>query len=180
VDEEVGFLVALAAGPNDLTTHLVYADWLDEHDDPGGTCLRTWVELVQTPYEDANYRHLLGLVEQFQLALNCADRQWVEVVGEARDWVDAALAEKVVRLHLRVRHGRKIDRQWVGRPTRSVLKPLWSVPYWRNDPAAAKGDRTRWSVLRDRSEAQVDRITAMVDEPPKRPTRTAQPEIQPS
>jgi uncharacterized protein (TIGR02996 family) len=32
--EEAGFITAIEKNPNDATTHLAYADWLDEHDRP--------------------------------------------------------------------------------------------------------------------------------------------------
>jgi uncharacterized protein (TIGR02996 family) len=184
VDEEAGFLAALATAPTNLLTHLIYADWLDEHDDPGGSCLRAWVELVQLPHSDATYRHLLAALEQYQVALGCADPLWVALVGEARIWVDAALAEKVARLHLRVRHGRKSDRQWLGRPNRRFWSPLWSVPFWRNNPNAAKGtqwaDRVCWRAERDQCVVRVDPVTATVHEPPNPKTETARREQQPA
>jgi uncharacterized protein (TIGR02996 family) len=34
MDEEAGFIAALLAEPSDVTTLLVYADWLDERADP--------------------------------------------------------------------------------------------------------------------------------------------------
>jgi uncharacterized protein (TIGR02996 family) len=169
VDEEEGFLVVLATAPTDITTHLVYADWLEEHDDLGSECLRAWVELVQLPYEDARYRVLLALVERFQASLKCAEPEWVELVGRSRDWVDSALAEKVTRLHLRVRHGRKSDRQWLRRADRSVLMPVWRVSYWRHNPAMAKGNS--WHLERDRCTVEVDQVTATVTEVIRRRTR---------
>jgi uncharacterized protein (TIGR02996 family) len=178
VDEEAGFLVALELAPADLTTHLVYADWLDEHSDPGGECLRVWVEFVRLPYEDTTYRLLQETLERFQAALRCADPDWVELVGRVRDWVDAALAEKAARLHLRVRHGRKSDRQWVERPVRSVRTLVWGVPYWRHNPAELKG--TSWRVLRNRGEVQVDPVSATASEPPPRRAGVVPGDAQPA
>ena len=40
VNEEAGFIAAMLADPDDRTVLLVYADWLDEHDDPRGEYLR--------------------------------------------------------------------------------------------------------------------------------------------
>jgi uncharacterized protein (TIGR02996 family) len=40
VDEEEAFLAAIRAQPADPTSRLVYADWLDERDDPRGEYLR--------------------------------------------------------------------------------------------------------------------------------------------
>jgi uncharacterized protein (TIGR02996 family) len=40
VDEEAGFIAAMLAEPDERTTLLVYADWLDERADPRGEYLR--------------------------------------------------------------------------------------------------------------------------------------------
>jgi len=40
MDEEAGFIAALLAEPDDRTVLLVYADWLDERDDPRAQLLR--------------------------------------------------------------------------------------------------------------------------------------------
>ena len=40
MNEEAGFIAALLAEPDDRTTLLVYADWLDERNDPRGEYLR--------------------------------------------------------------------------------------------------------------------------------------------
>ena len=43
VDEEAGFIAAMLADPDDRTVLLVYADWLDERNDPRGEYLRLLV-----------------------------------------------------------------------------------------------------------------------------------------
>jgi uncharacterized protein (TIGR02996 family) len=40
MNEEAGFIAALLADPDDRTVLLVYADWLDERDDPRAEYLR--------------------------------------------------------------------------------------------------------------------------------------------
>ena len=40
MSEEVGFLAAISAAPSDELPRLVYADWLDDRDDPRGPYLR--------------------------------------------------------------------------------------------------------------------------------------------
>ncbi|HEY1192518.1 MAG TPA: TIGR02996 domain-containing protein, partial [Gemmata sp.] len=41
MSEEAGFVAALVAAPTDLTTALVFADWLEERGDPRGPMLRS-------------------------------------------------------------------------------------------------------------------------------------------
>jgi uncharacterized protein (TIGR02996 family) len=48
MSEEAAFIAALVADPSDRTTALVFADWLDDHDDPRGSMMRidevrTWM-----------------------------------------------------------------------------------------------------------------------------------------
>jgi uncharacterized protein (TIGR02996 family) len=40
VDEHEAFLGMIFKRPEDVTARLVYADWLDEHDHPGGELIR--------------------------------------------------------------------------------------------------------------------------------------------
>jgi uncharacterized protein (TIGR02996 family) len=44
MNEEAGFIAALAAAPDDRTTLLVYADWLEERNDPRAEGLRLLAE----------------------------------------------------------------------------------------------------------------------------------------
>jgi uncharacterized protein (TIGR02996 family) len=46
------FLRAILAEPGDDGLRLVYADWLDERDDPRGAYLRIEVELADRPGEE--------------------------------------------------------------------------------------------------------------------------------
>ena len=47
--EDKAFLRAILDNPDDTTARLVYADWLDEHDDKRGTYLRVEMELHALP-----------------------------------------------------------------------------------------------------------------------------------
>ena len=159
MDDEVAFLLTLAATPDDYTAHLVYADWLQEQDDPGSECLRAWVDLVQHPYSDATWRQLSSLFDRFRITLQVADPEWVTLVGETRQWVPQKLAETAARLHLRVRHGRKADRQWIVAPYRWYTCAEWTVRYWQNEPGQHRSSgrpQQRW--------LSVDLVTAQVEE----------------
>lgn len=45
MSDEVAFLNAIRANPDDDTTRLVYADWLDDRDDPRGAFVRLHLAL---------------------------------------------------------------------------------------------------------------------------------------
>jgi uncharacterized protein (TIGR02996 family) len=158
VDDEVAFLLTLAATPDDYTAHLVYADWLQEQHDPGSECLRAWVELVQHPYSDATWRELSSLFDRFRFTLQAAEPEWVTLVGEARLWVPQKLAETAVRLYLRVRDGRKLERQWIASPRLPLHDPTagWRVEYWPNQPSG-------WNRWKEQRCLQVDPVTAQVE-----------------
>lgn len=49
MEEHEPFIAAIEAQPNDRTTRLVYADWLDERDHPAGKYLRAELELASLP-----------------------------------------------------------------------------------------------------------------------------------
>src|SRR5687768_14893545 len=49
MNEEAGFIAALLAAPNDRTTMLVYADWLDERGGPRAEYLRKLVTEATWP-----------------------------------------------------------------------------------------------------------------------------------
>lgn len=57
------FLTALRENPNDSVTRLVYADWLDEHDDPLAEFLRLEVRLAGGVSEDERVEGLNRLAE---------------------------------------------------------------------------------------------------------------------
>jgi uncharacterized protein (TIGR02996 family) len=68
VNEEAAFLHKLRENPDDDTTRLVYADWLDERDDPRA-------ELIRLRQQHAQ---LIGRINE--LAGQC-DSEWLAAVG---------------------------------------------------------------------------------------------------
>ena len=68
MNEEAGFIAALLAEPDDRTTLLVYADWLDERADPRAEYLR----LLAAQEPDLARRAVLCQV---------LDTGWVQLIG---------------------------------------------------------------------------------------------------
>jgi uncharacterized protein (TIGR02996 family) len=58
LSEEDALLAAIQAAPNDQTARLVYADWLDEHDRPGGAYLRVECELASVAPNSLEHHYL--------------------------------------------------------------------------------------------------------------------------
>ena len=164
-----GFLRAIAEDPQDLATHLVYADWLEENgQERVSDCLRTWCQLVAIPYSEDNYKLLAVWVERYRSHLYATPHPgWVHRLAKVRDWVDASLAEKVARLHLRIRHGRKEDRQWIEPPhdASAFGGYVWHVQYWRNPPSRRRiGGSLLLQAYWEQNCLEVDRITSEISE----------------
>jgi uncharacterized protein (TIGR02996 family) len=144
-DDELGFLNAIMESPQDVVTHLVYSDWLEEQDDlPDALCLRAWVELIQARYDDDRFRPLTQLFQEFRKRLNVANPVWVNLVAKARDWITPDLADLAARLHLRTALGRKSDRQWINRVSHCKYHSAWEVSYWQHEPPSGEKQRYRW------------------------------------
>src|SRR5688572_13736068 len=62
-----GFLQALLAKPDDRTTRLIYADWLDERDDPRGEFLRVELQMLDTKPTDRRRAELRRRLDQLRL-----------------------------------------------------------------------------------------------------------------
>jgi uncharacterized protein (TIGR02996 family) len=81
---EQAFLQEIAAQPTDDTPRLVYADWLDEQDDPRGSYLRAEVELARLPESHERY-------EETELALRALaesiEPAWIAAAGKRYDVV---------------------------------------------------------------------------------------------
>jgi uncharacterized protein (TIGR02996 family) len=52
MNEAAGFLEAIRADPRDTSLRLIYADWLEEHDDPRGEFIRIQCQLADLAYRD--------------------------------------------------------------------------------------------------------------------------------
>src|ERR687888_336268 len=64
---EDAFLEAIIRDPDDDGLRLIYADWLDEHDDPRGEFIRVQCALARLPDDDPR-RHELAVRERELLA----------------------------------------------------------------------------------------------------------------
>lgn len=67
MSDREAFLRAIRANPDDDTVRLVFADWLDEHDDPLGEFIRVQIELepIRDTLEDPHARHLIQREQRF-------------------------------------------------------------------------------------------------------------------
>jgi uncharacterized protein (TIGR02996 family) len=83
VSDDATFLTALKANPADDTTRLVYADWLDEHNESArGDYLRAVVDLARHPGGTAEYT---DAVERLYCACANTDEEWRAIAGARFD-----------------------------------------------------------------------------------------------
>ena len=83
VADELAFLAPIVAIPSDLTTRLVYADWLDEHDDPRAEFIRVECELatLDPSAERATNLRARSATLRSELAANPLWTEWVTLVA---------------------------------------------------------------------------------------------------
>jgi uncharacterized protein (TIGR02996 family) len=82
MSNEQGFLDAIRAHPGDDVHRLVYADWLEEHDDPRGRYLRLEIELAGLEEDDSRGPLLESELREMRQG---HDPGWLEQVGKPFD-----------------------------------------------------------------------------------------------
>jgi uncharacterized protein (TIGR02996 family) len=80
--QDAAFLRQFAANPSDDATRLVYADWLDERDDPRGRYLRLEIELAGLAEDSKRYAELEAELQALRLDI---DPGWLEQAGKRFD-----------------------------------------------------------------------------------------------
>src|SRR5262245_38633654 len=80
-DEDRAFLRAILSNPAELTAWLVYADWLDEHDDPRAAFIR--LELKRLAH-DTTQTERFGIVAQMEELRPALDPDWVAIFDRPR------------------------------------------------------------------------------------------------
>jgi uncharacterized protein (TIGR02996 family) len=77
VTDEEAFLNAIVANPNDRTTRLAYADWLDERDDPRAEFVRLHVRLDELTPDHSQFE---GLVTRLEALKTTVPEHWLLLV----------------------------------------------------------------------------------------------------
>lgn len=134
--DEYGFVAAVLAAPFDDLPKLVYADWLDEHDDPRGLFLRTWLAARKAgkklPKPDKKLSKCWLSVVGFTLD------EWLKKQGNPT-WGEAVRATAVPSIVVRtipLKDGETVD---TGRSKMGGLPDLDSETEWpegEDEPAA--------------------------------------------
>ena len=77
---EAGFLSAIRAAPDEEPTRLIYADYLEERDDPRGELLRLDARLAEPDLSCAEFDALRDRAKRVRDALSTKNRKWLSVV----------------------------------------------------------------------------------------------------
>jgi uncharacterized protein (TIGR02996 family) len=78
MNEESAFLAAIQAAPQDDAVRLVYADWLEERDDPRGEFIRLQAEMLALPAYSDRYVRLKARREELRPRIEAA---WLRTMG---------------------------------------------------------------------------------------------------
>jgi uncharacterized protein (TIGR02996 family) len=81
MNDDTGFLQEIVAHPDDPVPRLIYADWLDEHDDPRGEFLRLEVRFRELPKKDARRQELL---ERMRALRGDLDPSWLALLDRTK------------------------------------------------------------------------------------------------
>jgi uncharacterized protein (TIGR02996 family) len=76
MSDDEGFLRELLAHPNDTTTRLVYADFLDERDDPRGEFLRLELRLAELGSDDERVPWIQDRPRELRQEIDTGWRDW--------------------------------------------------------------------------------------------------------
>lgn len=80
-DDDRAFLRGIMSNPAELTAWLVYADWLDEHDDPRAEFLRLEVKRLA---HDTSQTERFGIVARLEELRSALDPDWVAIFDRPR------------------------------------------------------------------------------------------------
>jgi uncharacterized protein (TIGR02996 family) len=98
--EETAFIRMILAAPDAVSPRLIYADWLDERDDPRGDYLRTLCELDTSALSSSREEALRSRLEATR---NVIDPLWAALMnrGRKRERREKPLALRGRRLRIR-------------------------------------------------------------------------------
>lgn len=127
---EQAILASIKKYPNELTTHLVYADWLTEHQqETRAAALRAWVEFVRAPFRADTAPEVLTALHTYWASLLEQDARWLEAMNRLRPWIPHGVAEKIVRVCLDDVYGPTEAETWAVEVTRCFFDERWHGAY---------------------------------------------------
>lgn len=124
MSEERSFLKAIRDQPEDSTARLVYADWLEEHDDARGELIRIEEEIRALPIHADRY---WALKPRRRALLKSAKRPWLTQLGYGGTDYQPVFADVPGGWKERWRLVREFTERWYQIPVDDVGGPLKPV-----------------------------------------------------
>jgi uncharacterized protein (TIGR02996 family) len=125
MSEERAFLKAIKKQPVDSTARLVFADWLQEHDDERGELIRIEEELPTLPIYSDRYWELKP---RRRALLKAAEKPWLKQMGYGSTDYQPVFADVPNGCKERWRLIREFTERWFQIPIDDVGGPLKRVP----------------------------------------------------
>jgi uncharacterized protein (TIGR02996 family) len=123
---------AIAESAGDDTTDLVYADWLEERNDPRASLIRAWFELrtvasqVPDSPTDPYFYHLKPVIDAYRECAASVDREWLWKLGAARPWIGQEYVRAIVFFNL---GGHRKDWPKISPDAANSMTRAWLVSY---------------------------------------------------
>ena len=143
MSDERAFLKAIRANPEDRTARFVYADWLQERDDPRGELVRIETELPTLPIYSDRYWELKPRRREL---LNAAGKPWLKQMGYGGTDYQSVFADVPTGWKERWRLLREFTERWYQIPLQDVGGSLKPVPADAPNRGVVFYDEPRQSV----------------------------------
>jgi uncharacterized protein (TIGR02996 family) len=137
MSEEQAFLKAIKKKPDDCTARLVYADWLQEHDDPRGELIRIEEELPALPIYSDRYWELKPRRREL---LKSAEKPWLKQMGYGSTDYQPVFADVPSGWKERWRLLREYVERWYQIPMEDVGSKLKPIPKNHKGPRGESFD----------------------------------------
>ena len=160
MNEDDAFIAAIREDPTDDARRLVYADFLQERDDPRGEYIRLVADLTGRPSEDDE---AAKLADRLMDIADTLDSEWREAVGKRFDVVLLKIGENKLAAIKAIRITTKLG-------LREAKDLAESVPSIVGRSLLREAAEAMYATLKDGSV-----VSPFFQYPPKRSTRIVSP-----
>jgi uncharacterized protein (TIGR02996 family) len=144
MDQEQAFLQAMLEDPRDLALRLIFADWLEEHDDPRGELLRLSHHLTQATDQPNRKEMEDRLRALLEAGVQPVGPFWTNAVGMRFAWIPPGVflmgspESELEREDNETQHRVRLTKGlWLG--VYPVTQDQWQA-VMGNDPSESKGE----------------------------------------
>ncbi len=146
MSDERHFLKAIRAKPDDRTIRLVYADWLEEHDNAQGELIRIEEEVRNVPIYSDRYWELKPRRREL---LKLVKKPWLKQLGYGGTDYHPVFADVPADWKSRWRLVREFAERWYQIPVDDVGGPLKPFPRGQSPSLEGEDSRTVDAAMSD-------------------------------